>query len=117
MRTNLTHYAIGGVLAILFSAGAYAQGDDSGVSSAAKPVSSVKEMRAADRALQMSVRRALAKTKGLDVVNLDVRAHNGAVVLEGSVPDQSQIDLATHTAQGVAGVDTVRSALVIHLPQ
>lgn len=120
MKINLTHYVIGGVLAVLFSASAEAQpagSDATGVSEAARPGSSAMEIRAADRALQRSVRRALAKTRGLDVVNISVRARSGAVVLEGSVPEQSQIDLATHTAQGVAGVDSVKNALVIHVPQ
>lgn len=117
MQIKLTHYVVGGVLAVMFFASANAQPGDAGVSNAATPGSSAKEIRAADRALQRSVRRALARTRGLDVVNISVRARSGAVVLEGSVPEQSQIDLATHTAQGVAGVDSVKNALVIHVPQ
>ena len=87
------------------------------MSGATKAASSAKELRAADRALQRSVRRALAKTKGLEMINVVVRARNGAVVLEGTVPEQAQIDLATRAAQDVAGVTSVKNALTIHIPQ
>jgi len=35
------------------------------------------------------------------------------VILEGSVPDQSQVDPATQAAQGVAGVTSVKNDLTI----
>jgi len=117
MKTITKRIATLGMLVLLLATNAYAQPIDAGASSTAKPASSIKAVRAADRALQKSVRRALAKTRGLDVLNIDVRAHDGAVVLEGSVPDQSQIDVATRAAQSVPGVASVRNALVIHVLQ
>jgi osmotically-inducible protein OsmY len=47
------------------------------------------------------------------VANITVRARGGAVTLAGTVPEQPQIDLATQTAQGVAGVTSVKNALSI----
>jgi osmotically-inducible protein OsmY len=35
------------------------------------------------------------------------------VTLAGTVPDQSQVDLATQAAQGVAGVTSVKNALTV----
>ncbi|WP_028221153.1 hypothetical protein [Paraburkholderia oxyphila] len=46
MKINLTHYVMGGMLTVLCRASSHAQPADSGVPAAAKPVSSVKEMRA-----------------------------------------------------------------------
>jgi hyperosmotically inducible periplasmic protein len=93
--------------ALLACMGAHAQG----------PASTTKAAHAADRALQKNVRRALARTKGLDVLGITVRARDGDVVLEGSVPEQAEIEQATQVAKGVAGVRSVRNALTIHIPQ
>lgn len=102
---------VGGALIVLASINAYAQSSDAAAaaSSAAKPVSAKK----ADSALGRKVRNALSKTKGLSVANITVRARSGAVTLAGTVPEQPQIDLATQTAQGVAGVTSVKNALSI----
>jgi hyperosmotically inducible protein len=67
----------------------------------------------ADRQLSRKVRAALAKTKGLSVSSITVRARGGAVTLQGSVPEQPAIDMATQAAQGVAGVTSVKNALTI----
>ncbi|QTD94582.1 BON domain-containing protein [Burkholderia anthina] len=116
---NITRDMIAGAFALLsfIGVGANAQPGESAVSSGATPASSAKQMRAADRALQKSLRHALAKTKGLDVINMTVRARGGDVVLEGSVPAQSQIEQATRVAQSVPGVNSVKNALIIHIPQ
>ena len=114
---NMTRNLLAGALVLLSFVGANAQPGESAAPGGANPASSGKQMRAADRALQKSVRRALAKTKGLDVINITIRARNGDVVLEGSVPEQSQIDLAMRVAQGVPGVNSVKSALIIRIPQ
>jgi hyperosmotically inducible periplasmic protein len=105
---------IGGALIVVASLNAYAQSSDaaaSGAMSAAAP--SAKSTKASNRALQRSVRKTLSKTKGLSVDNITVRARSGAVTLEGSVPDQPQIDIATQAAQGVAGVTSVKNDLTI----
>jgi hyperosmotically inducible protein len=106
---------IGGALIVVASLNAYAQSSDavaaSGAMSAAAP--SAKSTKAADRALQRKVRKVLARTKGLSVSNITVRARSGAVTLEGTVPEQPQSDLATQAAQAVPGVESVKNALTI----
>ncbi len=114
---NMTRNMVAGALVLLSFVGAHAQTGHATAPRGASPASNAKQMRAADRALQRSVRRALAKTKGLNVINITVRARNGDVVLEGSVPEQLEIDLATRAAQGVPGVNSVKNALIIHIPQ
>ena len=103
---------IGGALVVLASLNAYAQGSDA-AATAATTAPTAKQTKAANRALQKKVRATLARTKGLMVGNIIVRARDGAVTLEGSVPEQAQIELATNAAQGVAGVTSVKSALTI----
>lgn len=103
---------IGGALVVLASLNAYAQGSDA-AATAGTTAPTAKQTKAANRALQKKVRATLARTKGLTVGNIIVRARDGAVTLEGSVPEQAQVDLATNAAQGVAGVTSVKSALTI----
>lgn len=104
----------GAALVILTSAGAWAQG---GSASSSAPgmasTSDAKAVKAADRALQKSVVRALSKTKGIRAATITVRAHNGAVTLEGTVPEQAQMGIATQAAEGVEGVTSVKNALTL----
>ncbi|WP_322014775.1 BON domain-containing protein [Paraburkholderia sp. J12] len=72
-----------------------------------------KSAKAANRALGRKVRAALAKDKDISVANITVRAKDGAVILQGTVPEQTQIDRATEVAKGVAGVTSVKNALTI----
>ena len=105
---------IGGALVVLASLNVYAQNNDA--ASATAPAASAptaKQVRAANRALSRKVRGALAKTKGLTVSNITVRARDGAITLAGSVPEQPMIELATTAAQNVPGVTSVRNALTI----
>ncbi len=101
---------ISGALIVMASLNAYAKSSDA---MAAPATTNAASTKSANRALQKSVRKALAKTKGLVTTNITVRARSGAVTLEGSVPEQPQVDLATQTAQGVAGVTSVKNALTI----
>ncbi|ASW00762.1 BON domain-containing protein [Paraburkholderia aromaticivorans] len=103
---------IGSALIVLASLNAYAQSSDAAAPAAAS-APTAKQVKAADRALGRKVRGVLAKTKGLSVANITVRARGGAVTLAGSVPEQQQIDIATQAAQGVAGVTSVKNALTI----
>ena len=114
---NITRNMVAGTIVLLSFVAARAQQGAAAASNGASPASSAKQIRAADRTLQRNVRRALARTKGLDVINITVHARNGDVVLEGSVPDQSEIYLATRSAQEVPGVGSVKNALMIHIPQ
>ncbi|QDQ82235.1 BON domain-containing protein [Paraburkholderia megapolitana] len=62
-----------------------------------------------DRRPGYLVRTAISKDNGLGVSPVTVRAHDGAVTLEGSVPDGSQIDPTGATAPSVTGVTLVNS--------
>jgi osmotically-inducible protein OsmY len=105
---------IGGALVVLASLNAYAQSSDAAATAApAASAPTAKQARAANRALSRKVRGVLARTKGLSVSNITVRARDGAITLAGSVPEQAQIDLATNAAQGVPGVTSVKNALTI----
>jgi hyperosmotically inducible periplasmic protein len=97
------------VLASFTSISAYAQTSDA----TATPSAAAPSSKQANRALQKSVRHTLARTKGLDVGNIIVRARSGAVTLEGTVPELAQGDIATKAAQGVAGVTSVKNALTV----
>jgi osmotically-inducible protein OsmY len=93
----------------------YAQGD---AASAAQPQATQskaqsKQEKAANRALSKKVRTALAKDKTIRVATITVRARDGAIVLQGSVPEQSQIERASEVAKGVDGVTSVKNALTI----
>ena len=103
---------IGGAMIVLASINAYAQASDA-APAAASAAPTAKQTRAANRSLSRKVRSALAKTKGLSVSNITVRARGGDVTLQGSVPQQEMVDIATQAAQGVAGVTSVKNALTI----
>ncbi|HKT90697.1 MAG TPA: BON domain-containing protein [Paraburkholderia sp.] len=73
----------------------------------------LRQARAANRALGRKVRSALARDRNISVSNITVRAKDGAVILQGTVPEQSQIERAGDVAKGVEGVTSVRNALTI----
>lgn len=108
----------GTALLILGSVHAYAQSSEAAPATPATPSSTTaarqhyKSLKAANRALQRQVRAALVRAK-IPVSNVTVRARDGAVTLQGSVPVQSASDQATEVAKGVAGVVSVRNALSI----
>jgi hyperosmotically inducible protein len=105
---------IGGALVVLASLNAYAQSSDAAATSApAAAAPTAKQTRQANRALQKKVRATLARTKGLTVGNITVRARGGDVTLAGSVPEAAQIELATNAAQSVPGVTSVKNGLTI----
>jgi hyperosmotically inducible periplasmic protein len=103
----------GAALLVLMSLDAPAQSSDAAPSSGLPYASDAKAVKAADRALQKNVIRTLSRTKGLRAATITVRAHNGVVTLEGTVPEQSQVGLATQAAEGVEGVTKVTNALTL----
>jgi osmotically-inducible protein OsmY len=115
MKASTAMKMVGSALIVLASLNAYAQSSDAAAAPAAAASSAAtgKQAKAADRALGRKVRSALSKTKGVSVANINVRARGGAVTLAGTVPDQSQVDVATQAAQGVAGVTSVKNALTV----
>jgi hyperosmotically inducible periplasmic protein len=66
-----------------------------------------KATRAQNRQLENQVRHTLTKTKDLDASGIIVVARSGKVTLDGTVPDEDQIQLAGDTAAGVTGVSNV----------
>lgn len=105
-------------VAVLFAAAlqVHAQGSASASSApAAVPASAgaVVSSKSADRALRRRVLNALAKSKGLRASGITVRAKDGAVMLEGWVPEEAQIDQATRVAQAVPGVSAVKNTLTL----
>jgi osmotically-inducible protein OsmY len=100
-------------LIALASVVAYAQSSEGG---GMAPATSAKSTKAENHALGKKVRAALTKTKDLHAENITVRAHGGAVSLDGTVPDASQVDLATTAAKGVPGVTSVDNHLTIKEP-
>ncbi|MEM5325976.1 BON domain-containing protein [Paraburkholderia sp. JHI2823] len=102
-----------GALIALASVLAYAQSSEG---DATTPAASAKSTKAENHALGKKVRAALTKTKDLHAENITVKAHGGTVSLDGTVPDASQIDLATTAAKGVAGVTSVENHLTIKEP-
>lgn len=96
----------------LAAIGVQAQGGDTGEVSASS-AASTKEIRAANRQLRKAVLRTLSRTKGLNVDRVVVVAKSGSILLEGYVPESSQIDLATSAAQSVPGVTTVTNRLIV----
>ena len=124
MKTTQAIKIVGSALVVLASLNVYAQSSDATAPSGTMAASGAmaapsstkaekKAVRTANRALQRKVRNALTKAGGISMANITVRARGGDVVLQGSVPEQAQSDTATQTAQGVAGVTSVKNALSI----
>ncbi|CAB3705477.1 BON domain-containing protein [Paraburkholderia rhynchosiae] len=115
MKASTAMKMVGSALIVLASLSANAQSSDAAAAPAAAASSAAtgKQAKAANRSLARKVRSTLAKTKGVSVANINVRARGGAVTLAGTVPDQSQVDVATQAAQGVAGVTSVKNALTV----
>ncbi|MDR3101192.1 MAG: BON domain-containing protein [Paraburkholderia sp.] len=116
MKSDHAARYIGGALIALMAFGANAQGSGvaaSAPAASATPGESKGAARAANRLLQKEVLRALTHTKGLNASGIAVRARDGAVALQGWVPEQSQLQLALRTAQGVPGVVSVSNQLTV----
>lgn len=90
-----------------------ASGATPGVAASAMTGAAPTASKAADRALRRRVLNALAKAKGLRATGITVRATNGAVILEGGVPEQAQIEQAAAVAKGVPGVTSVNNTLML----
>jgi hyperosmotically inducible protein len=70
----------------------------------------------ADRALRRKIYAAIATHKEISAGNLSVTAKDGAVTLNGSVTDASQIDRIAEIAKGVPGVASVTNKLTVKKP-
>jgi osmotically-inducible protein OsmY len=104
--------ALGGVVAMVVACHTYAQASDSmSTGTTAAAPADAQAAKKENRALGKKVRSALAKTQGIDVSRIEVRAHGGAVTLSGTAPDNDQIQKAGEVAKGVAGVTSVTNKI------
>ncbi|MFM0517356.1 MULTISPECIES: BON domain-containing protein [Caballeronia] len=98
---------------LVFIACGNALAQDTGGSAQPTPQGqSRSDVRKANHSLSNRVERALSKG-GVQTTNVNVLAKGGAVVLTGSVADQSQIDTASRVAQNVQDVTSVSNRLTI----
>ncbi|MEX3786503.1 BON domain-containing protein [Paraburkholderia sp. BR14374] len=67
-------------------------------------------------ALRRKVYAAIARHKEINAGNISVVVKRGAVTLDGTVTDASQIGEATEIAQGVSGVTSVTNKLTVKKP-
>ncbi|HEV3432036.1 MAG TPA: BON domain-containing protein [Paraburkholderia sp.] len=93
--------------------GAHAQSEASSSPAPMASSSGATSSKAADRALRRRVLTALGKAKGLQTSGITVRAHDGAVLLEGWVPEQAQIDQVSQIVAAVQGVTSVKNTLTL----
>jgi hyperosmotically inducible periplasmic protein len=114
MKTRHIVHALGASLLVLSIGAAHAQASDATAAPAPTAKASKKQQRAANHKLAQAVRKALYGTKGLVSSNITVLARNGVVTLDGTVPDQSQIDVAGQAAQGVSGVTSVKNNVQLY---
>jgi hyperosmotically inducible protein len=108
--------ALGAVVCVTIACNAYSQASDTGTGGdmgASAPMSK-KAMRRADRQLDKVVLKAISKAlPGVDVTTVFVHARGGDVTLSGSVPEQSQIEVAGQAAKNVQGVKSVSNKLTV----
>ncbi len=83
---------------------------------AASGIPTAQAMRQANRALSRKVYAALAKHKEIEAGNISVVARNGAVTLNGTDTEASQIDTVAAIAKGVPGVTSVTNRLSVQRP-
>ncbi|MGF6370921.1 hypothetical protein OKW40_003671 [Paraburkholderia sp. RAU6.4a] len=84
-----------------------------GTQASTAPTVRYAETAAPNRKLSRDVRTALTRAKDISAANITVHARDGAVVLSGTVPEQSQITQAAQIAKGVTGVTSVKNALTL----
>jgi hyperosmotically inducible periplasmic protein len=121
MKTNFVLNLVVGVLVALVSVYAWSQTSEPGVASPALAVpapSSMtdKESRQANRALRRKVYGAIVNHKDINAGNISVVAKGGAVTLNGTVTDASQIDTVAKIVRNVAGVTSVTNKLTVVKP-
>jgi hyperosmotically inducible protein len=122
MTTKRTLRIAGAVLFALASVHAWAQPGASEASAsnatavAASGGMTAKDVRKANRALRRKVYAAIVRHKEISAGDISVVAKGGAVTLNGTVVDASQIDKVADIAQGVPGVTSVTNRLTVKKP-
>lgn len=87
-----------------------------GAAIAASGSTTAKDVRKADRALRRKVYSAIVTHREINAGDISVIAKGGAVTLDGTVIDASQIDKVSEIATGVAGVTSVANKLTVKKP-
>jgi hyperosmotically inducible periplasmic protein len=72
--------------------------------------------RKANRALRRQIYSAIVKHKEISAGNISVVAKDGAVTLNGTVTDASQVGKVAEIAKGVPGVTSVANKLTVEKP-
>ncbi|MEX3968756.1 BON domain-containing protein [Paraburkholderia sp. EG286B] len=123
MKTNWALGIARGVLIASASVHAWAQAGASdaiaasnGTAVAGSGSTTAKDIRKADRALRRKVYSAIVTHKEINAGNISVIAKGGAVTLDGTVVDASQIDKVSEIAKGVPGVTSVTNRLTDKKP-
>jgi osmotically-inducible protein OsmY len=103
------------------SIGAWAQdaasgGASAGTAATASGGMTAKATRQANRALRRKVYAVLAKHQEIDAGNISIIAKGGAVMINGTVEEASQINTVAEIAKGVAGVTSVTNKLSVQRP-
>nr|WP_249206388.1 BON domain-containing protein [Burkholderia multivorans] len=114
-----------GVAVAAVSIGAWAQSGASASMAASAPAGaggaasagmSPKAVRQANRALRRKVYAALARHKEIGAGSISVIAKGGAITLNGTVAEASQIETVEQVARDVAGVTSVTNRLAVQRP-
>jgi hyperosmotically inducible periplasmic protein len=123
MTTTRTLRIAGAALFALASVHAWAQPGASEASAASNQSAvnapgsmSANDLRKSNRALRRKIYAALANHKEINAGDISVVARGGAVTLNGTVVDASQIDKVAQVAQGVPGVTSVTNRLTVKKP-
>ena len=72
--------------------------------------------RKANRALRRQVYAAIGKHKEISAGNIGITARNGAITLNGTVTDASQVNQVAEIAKSVPGVTSVTNKLTVEKP-
>src|SRR5471032_3505688 len=99
--------------AALIALPAFAQNVGDTTATVPSTASSKKVVRAQNRQIEKTVRRALTKTKGLDSSGVTILVKKNVVTLNGTVADDSQIALAESSAKDAAQSNKVTNNLTV----
>ncbi|WP_431823810.1 BON domain-containing protein [Burkholderia sp. F1] len=84
-------------------------------SAAERPAAPVST-RKANHALRRQVYAAIGKHKEISAGNISIVARGGAVTLNGTVTDASQVNAVAEIVKGVPGVTSVTNKLIVQKP-
>ncbi|MGF6851757.1 BON domain-containing protein [Paraburkholderia sp. CI3] len=121
MQNNKTFRMAVGILMVATSITTWAQNGEtasaaSAPAMAASGTAAPATGRKANRALRRKIYAAIGKHKEISAGNISVTAKDGAVTLNGTVTEASQVDKVAEIAKGVPGVTSVANKLTARKP-